>query len=36
MYTDGGDYPYDHLSCHLFLHPIMPGFMGGGRDFLGW
>lgn len=24
MDTDGGDYPYDHLNCHLFLPAYLP------------
>lgn len=28
MDTDGGDYPYDHLSCHLFLPAYLPRACG--------
>lgn len=34
MDTDGGDYPYDHLNCHLFLPAYLPHVLRSGRAFL--
>lgn len=34
MDTDGGDYPYDRLNCHLFLPAYLPRVLRSGRAFL--
>ncbi len=34
MDTDGGDYPCDHLNCHLFLPAYLPRVLRSGRVFL--
>lgn len=34
MDTDGGDYPYDHLNCHLFLPAYLRCVLWGRRAFL--
>ena len=34
MDTDGGDYPCDHLNCHLYLPAYLPRVLRSGRVFL--